>query len=103
VYGGLDILVNNVGAVALRLEGFSSVTDDQWLTSLNLKFHGGREDNPRGAALDAREGERQHHHGQLGECVPSRSRDHRLLRREGGADEFLEGAVQGGGSARDSP
>jgi len=38
VYGGLDILVNNVGAVALRLEGFSSVTDDQWLTSLNLNF-----------------------------------------------------------------
>ena len=37
-YGGLDILVNNVGAVALRLEGFSSVTDDQWLASLNLNF-----------------------------------------------------------------
>jgi NAD(P)-dependent dehydrogenase (short-subunit alcohol dehydrogenase family) len=37
-FGGLDILVNNVGAVAVRLGGFASVTDDQWLTSLNLNF-----------------------------------------------------------------
>jgi NAD(P)-dependent dehydrogenase (short-subunit alcohol dehydrogenase family) len=37
-FGGLDILVNNVGAVALRLGGFSSVTDEQWLSSLNLNF-----------------------------------------------------------------
>ena len=36
--GGLDIVVNNVGAVALRLEGFSSVTDDQWMSSFNLNF-----------------------------------------------------------------
>src|SRR3954466_1461885 len=34
--GGLDILVNNVGAVALRLGGFLSVTDEDWLASLNL-------------------------------------------------------------------
>jgi NAD(P)-dependent dehydrogenase (short-subunit alcohol dehydrogenase family) len=26
-YGGLDIVVNNVGALTLRLDGFSSVTD----------------------------------------------------------------------------
>jgi NAD(P)-dependent dehydrogenase (short-subunit alcohol dehydrogenase family) len=37
-YGGLDILVNNVGAVALRLGGFLSVTDDEWLASLNLNL-----------------------------------------------------------------
>jgi len=37
-FGRLDILVNNVGAVALRLGGFASVTDDQWLSSLNLNF-----------------------------------------------------------------
>jgi NAD(P)-dependent dehydrogenase (short-subunit alcohol dehydrogenase family) len=37
-FGGLDILVNNVGAVAVRLGGFGSVTDDQWLSSLNLNF-----------------------------------------------------------------
>ena len=37
-YGGLDIVVNNLGAVALRLQGFASVTDDQWLSSFNLNF-----------------------------------------------------------------
>jgi NAD(P)-dependent dehydrogenase (short-subunit alcohol dehydrogenase family) len=37
-YGGLDIVVNNVGALKLRLDGFSSVTDEQWLSSLNLNF-----------------------------------------------------------------
>lgn len=36
--GGLDILVNNVGAVALRLEGFLAITDEQWLDTLNLSF-----------------------------------------------------------------
>lgn len=37
-YGGLDILVNNVGSVALRLGGFASVTDEQWSASLNINF-----------------------------------------------------------------
>ena len=32
--GGIDILVNNVGAVRPRPDGFVSVTDDQWLASL---------------------------------------------------------------------
>ena len=37
-YGGLDVVINNVGAVALRLQGVASVTDDQWWSSLNLNF-----------------------------------------------------------------
>ena len=37
-YGGLDILVNNVGAVIPRLAGFLSVTDEQWWESLNLNL-----------------------------------------------------------------
>ena len=37
-YGGLDILVNNVGAVTPRLAGFLSVTDEQWWESLNLNL-----------------------------------------------------------------
>jgi NAD(P)-dependent dehydrogenase (short-subunit alcohol dehydrogenase family) len=37
-HGPLDILVNNVGAVAPRLGGFLEVTDEQWLGSLNLTF-----------------------------------------------------------------
>ena len=36
--GGIDILVNNVGAVAPRIDGFLAVTDEQWLGSLNLTF-----------------------------------------------------------------
>ena len=37
-YGGLDILVNNVGAVTPRLGGFLSVTDDEWWASLNVNL-----------------------------------------------------------------
>jgi NAD(P)-dependent dehydrogenase (short-subunit alcohol dehydrogenase family) len=37
-YGGLDVVINNVGAVALRLAGFVSVTDEQWMSSFNLNF-----------------------------------------------------------------
>ena len=34
-HGALDILVSNVGALAPRLDGFVSVTDDQWRDSWN--------------------------------------------------------------------
>jgi NAD(P)-dependent dehydrogenase (short-subunit alcohol dehydrogenase family) len=37
-HGPLHILVNNVGAVTPRLDGFLEITDDQWLASLNLTF-----------------------------------------------------------------
>jgi NAD(P)-dependent dehydrogenase (short-subunit alcohol dehydrogenase family) len=36
--GPLDILVNNAGAVTPRLEGFTSVTDEQWLATFDLTF-----------------------------------------------------------------
>lgn len=36
--GRLDILVNNVGAVAPRLDGFLAVTDAQWSTSYTLNL-----------------------------------------------------------------
>jgi NAD(P)-dependent dehydrogenase (short-subunit alcohol dehydrogenase family) len=37
-FGGIDILVNNVGAIRPRLSGFLSVTDDDWLWGLNINF-----------------------------------------------------------------
>jgi NAD(P)-dependent dehydrogenase (short-subunit alcohol dehydrogenase family) len=37
-FGGLDILVNNVGAVRPRFGGFLSVTDDDWLQTLTINF-----------------------------------------------------------------
>lgn len=35
-FGGLDIVVNNVGAVTPRVDGFLAVTDEDWLSTLNL-------------------------------------------------------------------
>ncbi|MGO8950649.1 MAG: oxidoreductase [Ktedonobacterales bacterium] len=37
-FGGLDILVNNVGAAHPRLGGFLSVTDDDWTGALAINF-----------------------------------------------------------------
>jgi NAD(P)-dependent dehydrogenase (short-subunit alcohol dehydrogenase family) len=37
-YGGLDILVNNVGAVRTHLDGFLSITDDDWERALTINF-----------------------------------------------------------------
>jgi len=36
--GGLDILVNNVGAVTPRTGGFLSVTDEDWIATLTINF-----------------------------------------------------------------
>ncbi|WP_214317757.1 oxidoreductase [Nonomuraea sediminis] len=36
--GGLDILVNNVGSVRPRVNGFLSVTDDDWTTTLTINL-----------------------------------------------------------------
>ena len=37
-HGGVDILVNNVGAVRPRLEGFLALTDDDWDWALTINF-----------------------------------------------------------------
>ena len=36
--GGLDVLVNNVGAVRPRTGGFRSVSDEEWIATLTLDF-----------------------------------------------------------------
>jgi NAD(P)-dependent dehydrogenase (short-subunit alcohol dehydrogenase family) len=36
--GGVDVLVNNAGAVATRFDGILSVTDEQWAESLSINF-----------------------------------------------------------------
>jgi NAD(P)-dependent dehydrogenase (short-subunit alcohol dehydrogenase family) len=36
--GGVDVLVNNAGAVATRFDGILSVTDEQWDAALSLNF-----------------------------------------------------------------
>ncbi|MCX4547136.1 oxidoreductase [Streptomyces sp. NBC_01565] len=37
-FGGLDILVNNVGAVRPRLDGFLSLSDEDWTWALTINF-----------------------------------------------------------------
>jgi NAD(P)-dependent dehydrogenase (short-subunit alcohol dehydrogenase family) len=37
-FGGIDILVNNVGAVRPRVDGFLSITDEEWDWSLTINF-----------------------------------------------------------------
>jgi NAD(P)-dependent dehydrogenase (short-subunit alcohol dehydrogenase family) len=37
-FGGVDILVNNVGAAHPRLEGFLAITDEDWADSLTINF-----------------------------------------------------------------
>ncbi|RFA20066.1 SDR family NAD(P)-dependent oxidoreductase [Subtercola boreus] len=39
--GGLDILVNNVGATKIRLDGFLQITDEQWADAFALNFFSG--------------------------------------------------------------
>ena len=36
--GGLDVLVNNAGAVATRFDGILSVTDEEWDAAISLNF-----------------------------------------------------------------
>jgi NAD(P)-dependent dehydrogenase (short-subunit alcohol dehydrogenase family) len=36
--GGVDVLVNNAGAVATRFDGILSVTDEEWDAALSLNF-----------------------------------------------------------------
>ncbi|NUR59258.1 MAG: SDR family oxidoreductase [Catenulispora sp.] len=37
-FGGVDILVNNVGAVRPRVDGFAAVTDEDWAATLAVNF-----------------------------------------------------------------
>src|SRR2546423_5711262 len=56
--GPIDVLVNNVGAVIPRTDGFLEVTDEQWLGSLNLTFMAAVPTTPAGlpGMLAARRG-----------------------------------------------
>ncbi|WP_328752726.1 SDR family oxidoreductase [Streptomyces sp. NBC_00285] len=38
VYGGVDVLVNNVGAVRPRVDGFQAVSDADWEWALTINF-----------------------------------------------------------------
>ncbi|MGX4653727.1 oxidoreductase [Micromonospora sp. SCSIO 07396] len=38
LHGGIDVVVNNVGGVVRRSEGFLSITDDDWTWGLNINL-----------------------------------------------------------------
>jgi NAD(P)-dependent dehydrogenase (short-subunit alcohol dehydrogenase family) len=38
VFGGVDILVNNVGALKPRLDGFLAISDEDWAWTLNINL-----------------------------------------------------------------
>ena len=64
------MLVNNVGAVSTRLDGFLAITDEQWTRSLNLTLMAA-------VRMTGRCSRRcwppagQHRDGQLGQRVPA--------------------------------
>src|SRR4051794_4026126 len=37
-HGGLDVLVNNVGAVRMRLDGFLDTSDEEFQWAMNMNF-----------------------------------------------------------------
>ncbi|UUT34322.1 SDR family NAD(P)-dependent oxidoreductase [Microbacterium elymi] len=80
--GGINILVNNVGAVTPRPSGFTAVSDEQWLQTINLTLMAAvRTIRAVVPALIERGGE--HRHDQLGERRAARSARDRLLGRQG--------------------
>ena len=99
-FGPLDVLVNNVGAVTPHLGGFLEVTEEDWSASLNLTLLAavrttravlpGMLAAGRGSIVTV---------SSINAFLPDPT-DHRLLRGEGGADQLLEGAVEGGRAAR---
>ena len=93
--GGIDVLVNNVGAVRPRLEGFVALTDEDWEWALTINFL---------AAVRTMRAAIPHMTGRpgasivtisLGQRLPARPRCHRLQRRQGRAHQPLQVAVQG--------
>ena len=98
--GPLDIVVNNVGAVATRLDGFLAVTDEQWSNSLTLTFLAAVRTTRAALPGYADRRARRHRHRLLGERLPARSGRHRLLRRQGRLGQLLQGVVQRSRTAR---
>jgi NAD(P)-dependent dehydrogenase (short-subunit alcohol dehydrogenase family) len=96
----VDVLVNNVGAAGARLGGFLEVTDEQWLSSINLNLMAAVRASRAALPLMLAAG-----HGvivttsSVNAYLPDPRRDG-LRRGQGGPIEFLQGIVQGGRPAR---
>src|SRR5438132_6069921 len=93
-YGGLDILVNNVGAVRPRLGGFLSITDDDWSSTLAINFFAAVRTTR--AALPQMLERGAGSHDLLSQLVSARSSRDGLQRCEGCAGKLLQSPVQRG-------
>ena len=84
-HGRVDVLVNNVGAVRIRMDGFLGTSDDEFDWALRLNFFTALRASARRYPADARAGRRRDRQRRLGQrLLPARRRDDRLRRRQGG-------------------
>ena len=95
-HGRVDVLVNNVGAVKLRLDGFLATTDDDFAWAMNMNFFTTLRATRAALAADGGPRRRIHRQRLLGQRVlPTRRRHHRLRRRQGRGAQPLEVAGAG--------
>ncbi len=101
-HGRIDVLVNNVGAVKLRLGGFLETSDEEFEWAMKMNFFTALRDfsGRRGAHARAEKWfDRERHLGQR--LLPARRRYDRLRRREGGASQPQQDARPAVRPARD--
>ena len=101
-HGGVDVLVNNAGAVTVHPEGFASLTDDDWQASLGAERDGRRAHHQGRAACDVQAWRRVDRHRRIRQCLFPRSGHIRLLRHQGRRHEHREGIVKGIGAEEHS-
>ena len=93
-HGRIDVLVDNVGGVKLRLDGFLQISDDDFERSLQLNFFAALRATRAavGAMVDQGEGAIVNV-ASVQLLLPPRRAGGRLRRRQGGAAQPREGSV----------
>ncbi len=97
-----DILVNNVGGAPARPGGFLSITDEDWLATINLDLMSAVRATRSALSAMLGGGSGLGHHHLLGQRTAARPGRPRLQHREGGPRRLLPGAVEGGRDRRAS-
>ena len=69
-FGGIDILVNNVGSVHPRLDGFLAITDAEWEATLTVNFLAAVRTTRAALPHLHRRCPEHHCHRQLGQRLP---------------------------------
>ena len=98
-YGGLDVLINNVGAPSAN-RWVPLPQRRQLAVGTDHQLPGRRPHHPRGAKVPARARRRHHRLHLLCQRRPAGPAGHRLQRSQGRPAELLQIALQGGRPAR---